>query len=329
MRALASLLAGLIILAAASLVAAGPEGQITWAEHTTLVPAWLDPGEAMNLTGALYALHDALVKPMPGGSLTPSLAESWSMSPDGLVYDFVLRKGVRFHNGEPVTAEDVKFSFERYRGGFASVLKDHVARVETVNPGRVRIRLTDTGERLRPSNVWFSASSRTTRHARAALKRGEVDIAYFLAAEDIRRTPGFMVKATLPSTHWLYFLDQWDPKSPWHDRRVRLAANYAIDRHTINRALTRGLSRITWSFVHSTFDLYWQPPPYPYDATQARQLLVEAGYPNGFDAGTLFCDVQATTLAEALVNDLKAIGVRTQLRPLERAAFSTDLQRRS
>ena len=165
MRALASLLAGLIILAAASLVAAGPEGQITWAEHTTLAPAWLDPGEAMNLTGALYALHDALVKPMPGGSLTPSLAESWSMSPDGLVYDFVLRKGVRFHNGEPVTAEDVKFSFERYRGGFASVLKDHVARVETVNPGRVRIRLTDTGERLRPSNVWFSASSRTTRHA--------------------------------------------------------------------------------------------------------------------------------------------------------------------
>ena len=163
----------------------------------------------------------------------------------------------------------------------------------------------------------------TTRHA--ALKRGEVDIAYFLAAEDIRRTPGFMVKATLPSTHWLYFLDQWDPKSPWHDRRVRLAANYAIDRHAINRALTRGLSRITWSIVHSTFDLYWQPPPYPYDATQARQLLVEAGYPNGFDAGTLFCDVQATTLAEALVNDLKAIGVRTQLRPLERAAFFNGL----
>jgi Bacterial extracellular solute-binding proteins, family 5 Middle len=127
MRALASLLAGFIVLAAAPLVGAGPEGQITWAEHTTLVPAWLDPGEAMILTGALYALHDALVKPMPAGSLAPSLAESWSMSSNGLVYDFVLRKGARFHNGEPVTAEDVKFSYERYHGGFASALKEHVA----------------------------------------------------------------------------------------------------------------------------------------------------------------------------------------------------------
>jgi ABC-type transport system substrate-binding protein len=50
-----------------------------------------------------YALHDALVKPMPGQRLAPSLAESWSASPDGLVYEFILRKGVKFHNGDPVT----------------------------------------------------------------------------------------------------------------------------------------------------------------------------------------------------------------------------------
>jgi MarR-like DNA-binding transcriptional regulator SgrR of sgrS sRNA len=52
----------------------------------------------------LYALHDALVKPMPGNPLAPSLAESWSVAPDGLTYEFVLRKGVRFHNGDPLTA---------------------------------------------------------------------------------------------------------------------------------------------------------------------------------------------------------------------------------
>src|SRR5213593_4422502 len=89
----------------------------------------------------LYALHDALVKPMPGKNMAPSLAESWTASPDGLVYEFVLRKGVKFHNGEPVTAEDAKFSFERYRGISAKALKDKVAAVEAPDPGRVRFRL--------------------------------------------------------------------------------------------------------------------------------------------------------------------------------------------
>src|SRR5712692_1591083 len=85
---------------------AAPEGQMTWAVHTTLVPTWFDPAETIQGTPfmVLSATHDALVKPMPGKSTAPSLAESWSVSPDGLVYEFVLRKGVRFHNGEPVTA---------------------------------------------------------------------------------------------------------------------------------------------------------------------------------------------------------------------------------
>ena len=82
-----------------------------------------------------------MLKPLPGNAMTPSLAESWSMTPDGLVYEFVLRKSARFHNGEPVTAEDVKFSFERYRGASAKPLKDSVAAVETPDPGRVRFRL--------------------------------------------------------------------------------------------------------------------------------------------------------------------------------------------
>jgi ABC-type transport system substrate-binding protein len=72
-----------------------PEGQMTWAVHTTLVPSWFDPAE-MTLGAAfmtLYAIHDAVVKAIPGKSMAPSLAESWSASPDGLVYEFVLRKG--------------------------------------------------------------------------------------------------------------------------------------------------------------------------------------------------------------------------------------------
>src|SRR5262245_43008705 len=121
-----------------------PEGQMTWALHFSLAPALFEPAETPGVISPfmiLYALHDAVVKPMPGKSMAPSLAESWSVSPDGLVYEFVLRKGVRFHNGDPVTGDDVRFSFDRYRGISAKVLKDKVAAVEVPDPGRVRFRL--------------------------------------------------------------------------------------------------------------------------------------------------------------------------------------------
>ncbi|HEY7205206.1 MAG TPA: ABC transporter substrate-binding protein, partial [Methylomirabilota bacterium] len=112
---------------------AGPEGQATWAVHISLAPTWFDPAETAGIITpfmVLYALHDALVKPMPGKPMAPSLAESWTQSKDGLVYEFVLRKNVHFHNGDVMTAEDVKFSFDRYRGASATLLKSKVAKVE-------------------------------------------------------------------------------------------------------------------------------------------------------------------------------------------------------
>src|SRR3989442_1640469 len=123
-----------------------PAGQLTWAVAVALAPVWFDPAEATGLLTPfkiLYALHDALVKPMPGTPMAPSLAESWSVSADGLIYDFVLRQGVRFHNGDLLTADDVKFSFERYRGVSAKVLKDRVRQIRVVDPHRVRFQLKE------------------------------------------------------------------------------------------------------------------------------------------------------------------------------------------
>src|SRR5437867_3546954 len=74
----------------------------------------------------------------------------------------------------------------------------------------------------------------------AALKRGEIDVSYWMTAslgEELRRTAGLTLKPAIANnTYWVYFVDQWDPKSPWHDRRVRLAATHAIDRQGINQS---------------------------------------------------------------------------------------------
>src|SRR5262249_29517660 len=122
------------------------EGELRYGLHVTLAARWLDPAETEALATpfmVLYAVHDALVKPMPAGMLTPSLAESWTESKDNLTYTFVVRKNARFQNGEPVTSEDVKFSFERYKGASAKILKDKVKEVQIVGTGQVRFVLKE------------------------------------------------------------------------------------------------------------------------------------------------------------------------------------------
>src|SRR5438552_8790354 len=116
-------------------------GEAVMAWPVTISPTWFDPSTAppqITPFGMLYALHDALVRPLPGQKMGNSLAESWTESPDGLTYEFKLRRGLKFHNGEAVTAEDVKFSYERYRGAGAKELQARVRQVEAVNPVMVR-----------------------------------------------------------------------------------------------------------------------------------------------------------------------------------------------
>jgi len=370
--------------------AGAAEGQMTWGIHVTLAPSWLDPAEteaAITPFMVLYAIHDAVVKLMPGGPM-PSLAETWTMSHDGLTYEFVLRNSAKFHNGDPVTAEDVKFSFERYKGGGAKLLKEKVKEVQVVDPRRVRFHLKDpwpdfmtfygttaTGagwivpkkyvERVgddgfkkapigagpyrlvsttpgiemtfeafdgywrKPPSVkrivFKSLPDETTRAA--ALKRGEVDIAYFLSgpvAEDIQKTPGFkLIAVRTNAVFFLDFVDQWDSRSPWRDRRVRLAASLALDRKAINEAEQLGYAGLTGNIVPRHMEFALPIDPDPYDPKRAKQLLAEAGYPNGFDGGDLTPNPPYFSMAEAVATYLGAIGIRTTLRTMERAAFLT------
>jgi peptide/nickel transport system substrate-binding protein len=158
----------------------------------------------------------------------------------------------------------------------------------------------------------------------AMLKTGELDMAGLPPDEAaaIRNDPKLrLAHARTGITAWLEFPGQWDPKSPWHDRRVRLAANLAIDKQAISDATGFGLDRPTGSIIPRALEFALPLEPYPYDPLEAKRLLSEAGYRGGFDAGDLTPFPPIQHVAEAVGSYLGAVGIRTQVRSLERAAF--------
>jgi peptide/nickel transport system substrate-binding protein len=367
-----------------------PQGEVTIAWHVTIAPAWFDPSTAppqITPFGILYALHDALVRPLPGGQkMSASLAESWKESADGLTYEFKLRRGLKFHNGDPFTTEDVKFSFERYRGAGAKELGTRVRQVEIVDPLTVRFHLKepwpdfmtfygttataagivvpkkyltqvgDEGFRKHPVGIgpyqfvshqpgvevvvdahpgyWRrvphvkrlimkSVPEGTTRVA--MLKKGEADIAYALDGEDaenVRRDPRLqLVPSKHASIYWIEFTEQWDPKSPWADKRVRQAVNHALDRKAINDVACLGYCPPAGVIVPRVMEFALQAQPTPYDPQRAKQLLAEAGYPRGLDAGEFVPTPPFVTVGEAALNYMSAVGIRARMRTMERATF--------
>jgi peptide/nickel transport system substrate-binding protein len=366
---------------------AKPEGEMRFAMYVSVVPAWLDPGESV--VGVItpfwvtYAMHDAVVKPTPGNRQTPSLAASWSLGEDQKTYEFKLRSGIKFHNGDPFTAEDVKFSFHRAK---AKLLQEKVKDVVVVDPHTVRIVLHEPwpdfmtyygtfatgagwvlpkkymeqvgndgfkkhpiglgpykfvsavpgtelimeayedywGKKPTVKRLVFKSVPEATTRA-AMLKRGEVDIAYLLdapLAQELKRDPNLKIAFSGGiGTYYLDFLDMWDPKSPWADPKVRLAASLAIDRKMISEAETLGASPPNGSVVPASFEFALKLPAHPYDPKKAKQLLAEAGYPNGFDGGDLYPWPPYFSAGEAINANLNAIGIKTRVRTMERAAF--------
>ena len=244
-----------------------------------------------------------------------------------------------FHNGDRFTAEDVHFSFLRYKGTSAKLLHERVKAVEVIDAHRLRFvlhapwpdfltfyatlatrggwmvpktyleQVGDDGFKRHPVGLgpyrfvrsdpgvelvleaneryWRKAPSiqrlvfkgipeRSTRLA--MLKTGEADLATFMigdegaAVKDPKLRLGVIMA---PVTWWMEFSEQWDPTSPWHDRRVRLAANLAIDKQAIIEVERLGLGRLTGSIIPRTLELALPLEPFPYDPAQARQLAGE------------------------------------------------------
>jgi peptide/nickel transport system substrate-binding protein len=366
-----------------------PDGQLTVAFDASIAPAFLDPAETPGIGTPfvfLYAMHDALAKPLPGNDMAPCLAESWKESPDGLTYEFKLRPGLKFHNGDPFTAEDVKFTFQRYKGAAAKLLHDRVKSVDVLDPLRIRFvldkpwpdflsfyatpstgaawivpkkyieKVGEDGFRRQPIGLgpyrfvrqtpgvelvleaneqyWRKKASiktlvikgvpdRTTRLA--MLKTGEADIGYLMVGVEAATIQSDsrlrLARVIPPAVWWMDFPEQFNPKSPWHDRRVRLAATMAVDKQALNEAERLGFSRLTGSIIPSAMEFALKLEPYPYDPSHAKRLLADAGFPNGFDAGEITPLPPFVTMGESVASYLAAVGIRGRVRSMERATF--------
>lgn len=352
-------------------------------------PTSLDP--SLCFTGGDYVVVDNWGEPLvykaPTGDLKPGLATSWKMSPDGKQIEFTLRKGVKFHSGDPLTAKDVEFSFQRglaknaitrtrlksmdrfeiiddYRfrihfkapdvtfipnraGGAAIVSKRYYDRVgedkfvkQPVATGPYKVVSYVPGEYVdieRFEEYWGEKPS--VKEARflfvaedatkmAKLKAGEVDIinnCLYPMVKDIEKTPGLKVMKleTNHQTPCVVFSTR-NTKTPWHDRRVRLAMAYAIDCDSIIKNVLHGIPN-RWAFLAS-YELGYDPnlKPYPYDPKKARELLAEAGYPKGFDLKLYWLITGLVPMmretAEAIASYFEAVGIRTKLIGEEYAA---------
>ncbi|MFC1909546.1 ABC transporter substrate-binding protein, partial [Chloroflexota bacterium] len=364
------------------------EGTFTWGNHFKNFAACFDPRLTTKSTEFLflYAWCDALVKSMPEGSFTPSLATSWSMSPDGLTYTFNLRKGVKFHNGDEMTAEDVKFSYDRYEGNASDLLRERISRVEIVDPYTINFVLkapwNDFMEYYAGTGVsgasWIvpkkyveevgndefvkhpigagpykvvsvepgvnavmeayedywrkvphvktmvfdAVAERSTNFAK--LKVGEVDVAMSmkgpLAAAVMEDPDMTYYSSRSASVLMLIPAKQWDPQSPWSNVKVRQAASLALDRQVLVDSVFPG-SLIPGQFMPDEMFGVKKFPVDPYDEEKAKQLLADAGYPNGFDGGKFYGVNTYSDTYNVAVTYWNNIGINVELELYDNAVY--------
>jgi peptide/nickel transport system substrate-binding protein len=337
----------------------------------------------------LQNIYEFLIGKDTKGNLIPGLASSWKISPDGKVYDFTLRKGVKFHSGDPFTAKDVVFTFERSnvvnprmkvtlrpleklevvddyrirflwktpdvtlipnRLGVMIASKSYHDRVgedkfvkEPVGTGPYKVVNYEVGQYIdlerfedywgkkpavREARMYFVAED-TTRMAK--LQAGEVDMVHAIPynmvkmVESSPNLKAIRVATNSPSRGIVF--SNWNPKVPWYDKRVRMAMAYALDCDSILKNVLFGIpNRWPWLAPDELgYDATVQT--YPYDPKRAKQLLAEAGYPNGFEFN-FYWQIggrvpMSSEVVQAVASYFEAVGIRTKLVGQEQDTFNT------
>jgi peptide/nickel transport system substrate-binding protein len=369
-----------------------PKGKLVMAWHSGISTTWLDPQEQpamLSPTNFTYAVHDALIKLLHGKYAVPALAERWEMADDFKSATFWLRKGIKFHNGEPVTPADVKFSYENYRGAQAGVFKSKTERIEIIDDRTIRFHFKapfldfpilygtaasgsgwivpakyyqevgpdrfkqkpigagpyklvsqqpgvkmefeafeDYYKPVHIKNITMMAVREAFTRI-AMLERGEVDIIYLIPGELIEKVkslPGVMLAPTKAGPWWIDFPGMEDPKSPFHDKRVRQAISLALNRQALSDAETGGFAPPLGNWIPHDWPGAIEWPALEFNLAKAKKLMAEAGYSKGFDVKWITPLPRYFSLAERIISQLRAIGIRMKLQTMERGTYFKLLQ---
>lgn len=362
-------------------------------------PRGLDPHVVTSLSDfrVLESLCEGLVRFADGSlEVEPALARSWTISDDGLVYRFDLRRGVRFHDGTPFDAEAVRFNLERMlredhpyhdTGPFPlAFFFEAVREIRTPDPHTVELHLDQpfapllanlaypTGFMVSPTAVrekgrgfrrspvctgpfrfvaweggrrivlernpdYWDGPPRLRRvifrplgdpHARVTeLVTGGVDLLVEVSPDAIgslEASDRFTVHRA-PGPH-LWFLILNNRRGPFADRRLRLAANLAVDRRALVRYALQDTAEVAVGPVPRAFRWAFDPhlEPYPHDPERAAALVREAGHPDGVDVVLLAPQggsgmLDPVVMATAIQADLADVGIRAEIRTYEWNSF--------
>lgn len=349
----------------------------------------LDPHKAVaaGTKEVLFNVFEGLVKPDKDGNLVPAVAENYDISKDGKVYTFTLRKNVKFHNGNPVTADDVVYSIQRSAGlledtdpsVFVETALSNIVEVNKVDEGTVEVVLGHGDSELigyltcsiipkdydeigttpigtgpfkfvsytplesfiveknedyyipgEPylDKVIFKIVTNTDA-AMLELMGGSIDVyPYLTDAQGEQLKEKFQVLEGNMNLVQALFLN--NGVKPFDDVRVRRALYYATDRQGIIDMVAGGKGSIIGSNMFVGFGKYLNEDVvnmYSYNIEKAKELLTEAGYPEGFTFTITVPSNYAfhVETAQVIVEQLKIVGITAKIQQVEWASWMNDV----
>ena len=343
----------------------------------------LDPHKMVyaGTSEVLFNVFEGLVKPDKSGDLVPAVASEYEVSEDAKEYTFTLRDGITFHDGTPVTVDDVKYSIDRYaeiqgESSAFSILDN----VEVVDEKTVKVHLKEGNSEFLPyltaailpqSNeanfatdpigtgpfklVSFTPGQSFVVEAyegywnpelpyldkvtfkiiadsdaiMTELQAGTLDVYQYLTGDQAATlTSGFnIIEGNINYVQGLFLNNDFEP---FKDVRVRQAMNYAVDKDMINEFLFGGKSHIIGTNMIPAFSKYYNEETesvYTRDVEKAKELLAEAGYPDGFDLKISVPDNYAPHegTAQIIVENLKEVGINATIELIEFSSWVADV----